>query len=47
VSAQLASGVARMIHRYTIRRPGVAGADPSEESGEVVVEGPNKSLPVD
>jgi putative redox protein len=47
VSAQLASGVARMTHRYTIRRPGVAGAGPSEESGEVVVEGPNKSLPAD
>jgi putative redox protein len=47
VSAQLASGVARMTHRYTIKRPGVAGAAPSEESGEVVVEGPNKSLPAD
>ena len=47
VSAQLASGVARMTHRYTIKRPGVAGAEPRQESGEVVVEGPSKSLPAD
>jgi putative redox protein len=47
VSAQLVSGVARMTHRYTIKRPGIAGADPTQESGEVAVEGPNKSLPGD
>ena len=47
VSAQLASGVARISHRYTIKRPGAAGAPPSEESGEVVVEGPNNGVLAD
>ena len=47
VSAQLASGVARITHRYTIKRPSAAGAPPTEESGEVVVEGPNKEVLAD
>ena len=40
VSAQLASGVARISHRYLIRRPAGAANGPAEESGEVVVTGP-------
>ena len=44
VSAQLASGVARISHRYTIKRPAATGAPPTEESGEVVVEGPGKDV---
>jgi putative redox protein len=44
VSAQLASGVARMTHRYTIKRPGATGEAAAEESGVVVVEGPNKDV---
>ncbi|HEY5487707.1 MAG TPA: OsmC family protein [Candidatus Limnocylindrales bacterium] len=46
VSAQLASGVARVSHRYVIRRPvaGEAGAPPEEESAEVVVTGPLKEV---
>jgi putative redox protein len=47
VSAQLASGVARITHRYTITRPAAAGAPPTEESGEVVVEGPRKDVLAD
>ena len=47
VSAQLASGVARITHRYTIKRPAAAGAPPTEESGEVVVEGPGKDVLAD
>jgi putative redox protein len=47
VSAQMASGVARITHRYTIKRPAVAGAPPTEESGEVVVEGPRKDVLAD
>ena len=43
VSAQFASGVARISHRYVIRRP-AGSAAPSEESGEVVVTGPNKDV---
>jgi putative redox protein len=44
VSAQLASGAARLSHRYTIKRPGGDGDQPSEESGEVVVTGPMLQL---
>jgi putative redox protein len=40
VSAQLASGVARISHRYLIRRPAGAANGPADESGEVVVTGP-------
>jgi putative redox protein len=47
VSAQLASGVARISHRYTIKRAAAAGAPPTEESGEVVVEGPGKDVLAD
>jgi putative redox protein len=47
VSAQLASGVARISHRYTIKRPTAAGGPPTEESGEVVVEGPGKDVLAD
>ena len=47
VSAQLASGVARISHRYTIKRPAAAGAPPVEESVEVVVEGPLKDVLAD
>ena len=49
VSAQVASGVARISHRYLIRRPadGATGTPPTEESGEVVVTGPMLSLPAD
>jgi len=43
VSAQFASGVARLSHRYVIRRP-AGSAAPAEESGEVVVTGPNKDV---
>jgi putative redox protein len=39
VSAQLATGVARISHRYVIRRP-ASGRLPAEESGEVVATGP-------
>jgi putative redox protein len=44
VSNQIAAGPARISHRYVIKRPGVDGAPPSEESGEVVVTGPMKDL---
>ena len=44
VSAQIAAGPARISHCFTIKRPGVAGAPPSEESGEVVVTGPMKDV---
>jgi putative redox protein len=47
VSAQIAGGPARLIHRYTIRRPGGDGAPPSEETGEVVVTGPMMALAED
>lgn len=43
VSAQLASGVARISHRYLIKRPAGSGA-PAEESGEVVVTGPLRDV---
>jgi putative redox protein len=46
VSAQVASGIARVSHRYLIRRPGAGGAGtpPTEESGEVVVTGPMRDF---
>jgi putative redox protein len=47
VSAQIASGVARISHRYTIKRPAAAGAAPAEESGEVLVTGPHKDVLAD
>ena len=49
VSAQVASGIARVSHRYLIRRPaaGEAGAPPAEESAEVVVTGPMRDFPTD
>lgn len=47
VSAQIAAGPARLIHRYTIKRPGADGAPPSEESGEVVVTGPMRDVLAD
>ncbi len=43
VSAQLSSGVARISHRYVVRRPG-AGGHPVEETGEVVVTGPGRDV---
>ncbi len=47
VSAQIAGGPARLVHRYTIKRPGAGDAPPSEESGEVVVTGPMMELATD
>jgi putative redox protein len=47
VSAQIAGGPARLVHRYTIKRPGGEGSAPSEESGEVVVTGPMMELATD
>jgi len=47
VSAQIAAGPARIIHSYTIKRPGRGGLPPSEESGEVVVTGPMKDVLAD
>ncbi len=47
VSAQIAAGPARLIHRYTIKRPGPDGTPPSEESGEVVVTGPMRDVLAD
>ena len=44
VSAQLAAGPARLVHRYTIKRPGSGATPPSEESGEVVVTGPMRDV---
>lgn len=44
VSAQIAAGPTRISHRYVIKRPGVEGGPPSEESGEVVVTGPMKDV---
>lgn len=44
VSAQVASGVARISHRYLIRRPAGAMAGLAEESGEVVVTGPMRDI---
>jgi len=44
VSAQVASGVARINHRYLVRRPAGAAAGPAEESGEVVVTGPMRDV---
>ena len=44
VSAQFASGVARISHRYTIKRPGANGEPPTEESGEDIVTGPHKDV---
>ena len=43
VSAQFASGVARISHRYLIKRP-AGSAAPAEEEAEVVVTGPMKDL---
>jgi putative redox protein len=47
VSAQIAGGPARISHRYTIKRPGGQGVAAGEESGEVVVTGPNKKILAD
>ena len=47
VSAQIAGGPARISHRYTIKRPGGDGVAAGEESGEVVVTGPNKDVLAD
>ena len=47
VSAQLAAGPARISHRYVIKRPGGAGVPASEESGEVVVTGPQRAVLAD
>ena len=49
VSAQVASGVARISHRYLIRRPaaGGTGSPPTEESAEVVVTGPMRDFLAD
>ena len=47
VSAQIASGPARITHRYTIKRPAADGVAASEESGEVVVTGPMKVIPAE
>ncbi len=46
VSAQVASGAARVSHRYVIRRPGAGdgGTQRAEESGEVVVTGPMRDF---
>jgi putative redox protein len=45
VSAQFASGVARISHRYAIGRPAAGGSPaPAEETGEVCVTGPMKDL---
>jgi putative redox protein len=44
VSAQVASGAARISHRYLIRRPVGAVNGPAEESAEVAVTGPMKDL---
>jgi len=44
VSAQIATGVARISHRYRILRPAGAEHGPAEESAEVVVTGPMKEL---
>jgi putative redox protein len=43
VSAQFASGVARISHRYSITRP-AGSAAPAHEEAEVVVTGPLKAL---
>jgi putative redox protein len=43
VSAQVASGAARIAHRYVIQRP-AGSTSPAEESGEVMVTGPNKDV---
>ncbi len=43
VSAQIATGVAQIRHRYEIRRP--SGSElPAHETGEVVVTGPALTL---
>jgi putative redox protein len=47
VSAQVASGVARISHRYIIKRPAATGAAPAEESGDVLVTGPHKDVLAD
>ncbi len=44
VSAQLSSGVAKVSHRYVIRRPSTDGGHPVEETGEVVVTGPGRHV---
>ena len=44
VSAQVATGVARISHRYVIRRPAGAVNGPAEEAAEVAVTGPLKTL---
>jgi putative redox protein len=43
VSAQFASGVARISHRYKIKRP-ATGSAPAEEEAEVVVTGPMRNI---
>jgi putative redox protein len=43
VSAQVAAGVARISHRYVIKRP-AGGPGPAEEEGEVVVTGPLRDV---
>jgi putative redox protein len=43
ISAQFASGVARISHRYKISRP-ATGAAPAEEEAEVVVSGPMRDV---
>ena len=43
VSAQFASGVARISHRYVIERP-AGSTSPATEEGEVVVEGPHADV---
>jgi putative redox protein len=44
VSAQVATGAARISHGYRIVRPAGAERGPAEEAGEVVVTGPLKEL---
>ncbi len=45
VSAQLASGVVRISHRYAVRRPSAGdGGAPVEETGEVIVTGPARDV---
>jgi hypothetical protein len=44
VSAQIATGAARISHRYQIRRPAGAVNGPVDEAAEVVVTGPLKEL---
>jgi len=43
VSAQVATGAARISHRYLIKRPSTSAA-PAQEEAEVIVTGPLKDL---